>query len=175
MDISKEVANPDQKLLMLKSYPQGLPIDLYRSIEQAFLESQTSDKDNSLKKLLISSLPASTYKHRDMHNFMKALRCLARSSHLFTVVTVPPIVPSEVRNCLLQHSDDYLKIERVGSGYDDFSASLTVLKESEVGTIRSHLRGQSIWGIKSSRREIRIEPIYEQPLEGEKGPDKPDF
>jgi hypothetical protein len=101
---------------------------VYRHIEESFVNSQVDEKDSSTKKLLLTSLPAYIYKEKDFSNFLQAIRCLTRSSHLFTLITVPPIISAEIRNKLIKYSDYYIQINKVGKGYEDFTGSLTILK-----------------------------------------------
>jgi hypothetical protein len=54
---------------------------------------------------------------------------MTRSSHLFTLISVPPIISEEIRKKLIYFSDYYVKIDKVGKGYKDFTASITILKE----------------------------------------------
>jgi hypothetical protein len=78
--------------------------------------------------MLLSSIPSYFYSQKQFWEFIKALRCLTRSSHLFTLITVPPIISDEIRNKLIYFSDYYIQIGKVGKGYKDFTASITVLK-----------------------------------------------
>ncbi len=87
---------------------------------------------------------------------MKAVRCLTRSSHLFTLITVPPILPPAARNALIKHADYYISVSKIAKGYEDFTGSLTILKEVESSSLRSQFRGVSVWGIKATRKEIRL-------------------
>jgi hypothetical protein len=91
-----------------------------------------------------------------------------------TLITVPPIISEAVRGCLLKYADYYLQLGKVGKGYSDFTGSLRILKEVEVGTLRSVFRGPSLWGIKATRKALRIESLYEA-MEGEPEGPKSDF
>jgi hypothetical protein len=166
-DLSKEVANPDEHLLRVRQYPNASPCEIYRSIEESYVDSQADDKDASTKKILLTSLPAYLYKHADFSQFLQALRCLTRSSNVLTLVTVPPIITPPTRSRLIKYADYYLQMGSLGKGYEDFTGSLTVLKEVECGALRSCLRGATVWGLKCGRKELRIENLYEQPLEEE--------
>ena len=53
----------------------------------------------------------------------------------------------------------------MGKGYNDFTGSISVLKEVETCSIRTNYRGVSIWGIKNRKKEFRIESLYEQAVE----------
>lgn len=72
-------------------------------------------------------------------------------------------------------ADYYLQLGKVGKGYSDFTGTLRILKEVEVGTLRSVFRGPSLWGIKASRKGLRIESLYEELMEGESEVPKNDF
>lgn len=122
------MTNPKEELLRLNQYPRGTVLEIYRHIEESYVNSQADEKDTNTKKLLLSSLPAYCYQDKDFSRFLKAIRCLTRSSHLFTLITVPPILPSNIKSKLIKHADYYLSVSNVGKGYEDFTASLTVLK-----------------------------------------------
>lgn len=81
---------------------------------------------------------------------------MTRTSHTTTLITVPPIINEEVRRKLLVYGDYYLQIGKIGQGYDDFSSTLTILKEVQTSQIRTKYRGASIWGIKNKKKELRI-------------------
>lgn len=164
-DLSKQLPDPDQALLRLRQYPHASPGEVYRDIEETYLDSQAGDKDTSTKKLLLTSLPAYLYKHAEFAQFLQALRCLTRSSNVLTLLTVPPIIAAPTRDRLVKYADYYLQMGSLGKGYEDFTGSLTILKEVECGALRSSFRGPTVWGLKSSRKELRIENLYEQPLE----------
>ena len=68
--------------------------------------------------------------------------------------------------------DYYLRLGQIGKGFGDFTGTLNVLKEVEVGALRSHFRGPSLWGLKSGKRQLQIEALYEEAVEGETS-DKP--
>lgn len=87
-----------------------------------------SEKDARNKKILLASLPSYIYNNEGFVDFIRALRCLARTSHATTLITIPSIISDQVRNRLLLYSDYYLQINKVGKGYTDFHASLTILK-----------------------------------------------
>jgi hypothetical protein len=114
------------------------------------------EKDVKNKKILIASMPSYFYKSEKLRDFMVAIRALTRSSHLTTLITLPPIISNKIRELLLMYSDYYLQIGKIGEGYTDFCASLTILKEIQVGQIKMKNRGVSIWGIKNKKKEIRI-------------------
>lgn len=104
---------------------------------------------------------------------MKSLRCLVRStplvkvgSHVLLCLTIPSIDHENQPDLfeeLLDYSDYYLKINgKLGISYRHFIGSLTVLKEKSVGSIDSHNRGATVWGIRAKgKREIHIESLYE--------------
>lgn len=77
---------------------------------------------------------------------------MTRSSHVFTLITVPPIISDSTRKKLLMYSDYYLQLGKVGDGYKDFTASIKVMKEIQTCQIRSQYRGESIWGIKNKKK-----------------------
>ena len=66
------------------------------------------------------------------------------------------------------YGDYYMQIGKIGQGYDDFSSTLTTLKEVQTSQIRTKYRGVSIWGIKNKKKEIRIENLYEMAVKEEK-------
>lgn len=164
-DLSREIAHPKEQLLQIHQYPSQSIRDTYTHIEQTFVNSQTSEQDTTTKKLLLNSLPAYIYQDAHFHKFLQAIRCLTRSSHLFTLITVPPIISTRTRDTLIKYSDYYIQINKVAKGYKDFTGSLTILKEVQSCNIRNQLRGVSVWGLKSSRKQVRIESLYEQPFE----------
>ena len=79
-----------------------------------------------------------------------------------TLMTAPPIIPEKVRVKLITYSDYYLQLGKVGEGYQDFSATLKVIKQAPTCQIRSTYRGESLWGIKNKKRQVLIEGLYEQ-------------
>lgn len=125
--------------------------------------------------MLLSSIPAFLYQDPEFGEFLKAIRCLTRSSHILTLITVPPVISEGVRGRLIKCADYYLQLGKVSKGYSDFTGSLRVLKESEVGTLRSVFRGPSLWGIKTTRKALKIESLYEEVMEGESTEPKNDF
>jgi hypothetical protein len=128
-DLSKEIINPKESHLQIHHYPTQSLKDTYTNIEQTFVNSQSSEQDTNTKKLLLSSLPAYIYQDAHFNKFIQAIRCLTRSSHLFTLITVPPIISSRTRDTLIKYSDYYIQINKVAKGYRDFTGSLTILKE----------------------------------------------
>jgi hypothetical protein len=62
IDISREISEPNSKLLQIHHYPTKTPREVYHSIEEAIISAQIDEKDTTLKKLLLSSLPAYLYK-----------------------------------------------------------------------------------------------------------------
>lgn len=127
-DLSKEINNPKEEILQIHQYPSLSIRDTYSHMEQTFVNSQTHDQDTNTKKLLLHSLPAYIYQDKQFHSFLQALRCLTRSSHLFTLITVPPIIPDHIRDTLIKYSDYYIQINKIAKGYKDFTGSLTILK-----------------------------------------------
>jgi hypothetical protein len=76
----------------------------------------------------LSSIPSYFYKNKNFSEFLTALRCMTRSSHVFTLITVPSIISEEIRNKLIKYSDYYIQIGKLGKGYNDFAGSLSILK-----------------------------------------------
>jgi len=75
---------------------------------------------------------------------------------MLTLITIPPIISNVTRNKLIKYSDYYLQIDKVSKGYDDFVGSINIIKEVEVGAMKLINRGQTIWGLKLSKRELLI-------------------
>jgi len=48
--------------LQTHHYPTKTPQQVYQAIEEALLAAQSDEKDTTLKKILLSSLPAYLYK-----------------------------------------------------------------------------------------------------------------
>jgi hypothetical protein len=157
-------------------YPNGSLREFYQIIERNFTDCHEDEKDTRPKKILLSSLPAYIYTDSDFPTFLQALRCLTRTSHATTLLTVPPIIDEKIRKKLLLYSDYYLQMGKIGAGYDDFSSTLTILKEAQTCQIRTKYRGTSIWGIKNKKKELRIEALYEMAVientQGEEGKDQ---
>ena len=87
-----------------------------------------SEKDVRNKKILFSSLPSYIYNHDNFVDFLHAIRCMTRTSHATTLITVPPIISDRIRNTFLLYSDYYMQINKVSKGYKDFHASINILK-----------------------------------------------
>ena len=68
------------------------------------------EKDTSLKKLLLSSIPAYLYKDEKFPEFLKAIKCLTRSTHTLTLITIPSILPVAVQKILMKHVDYYIQL-----------------------------------------------------------------
>ena len=102
--------HPLSNLLQLHNYPTKSPKDVYRAIEEAIVASQLDEKDTTLKKLLISSVPAYLYKDEEFPEFLKAIKCLSRSTHTLTLITIPSILPQSVQKTLVKHVDYYIKL-----------------------------------------------------------------
>lgn len=141
-------------------YPNKHPSEVYKTVEEAIVSAQNDEKDTTLKKLLLASLPAYLYRDSEFSDFLKAIKCLTRSTHTLTLITVPSIIPANAQKILIKHSDYYIKLGQVGKGYDDFTGTLTLMKEVEVGALRSQFRGPSIWGLKSGKKQVQIEALY---------------
>ena len=73
-------------------------------------------------------MPSYFYKDKQLSQFLHALRCLTRSSHVTTLITLPPTISDQVRNKFILYADYYFQIGKVGQGYKDFNSSLTILK-----------------------------------------------
>lgn len=97
LDLTKELGNVDQALIISQEYPVGQIEEFYRQIEQGYIDCQQDEKDTRHKKILLSSLPSYFYKCNGLRPFLHALRCLTRSSHVTTLITLPPIISDEVR------------------------------------------------------------------------------
>jgi len=80
------------------------------------------------------------------------LRCLTRSSNVFTLITVPHIISKVVKDKLVKYSDYFIEVSKLGKGYEDFTGSLTIVKEVECAALRTCLRGPSVWGLKGGRK-----------------------
>lgn len=126
--------------------------EFYKKIESDFLNCHEDEKDTRAKKILLSSIPSYFYNDEKFSHFLHALRCLTRTSHTTTLITVPSIIKENVRKKILTYSDYYMQIGKIGQGYDDFSSTLTILKEVQTCSIRSKYRGVSIWGIKNKKK-----------------------
>ena len=83
---------------------------MYRSIEEAIVAAQIDEKDTTLKKLLLSSIPAYLYKDEEFPEFLKAIKCLTRSTHTLTLITIPSILSEVARKTLIKHVDYYIKL-----------------------------------------------------------------
>lgn len=156
LDLGKDLENIEEGLVLSSAYPTCSLQEFYKKIEEDYLNCQEDEKDTKPKKILISSLPSYFYNDANLHQFLHALRCLTRSSHVTTLITVPPIISQPIRNKLLTFTDYYLQIGKVGQGYGDFNSTLTILKEVQAGQIRTKYRGVSLWGIKNKKKELRI-------------------
>jgi hypothetical protein len=73
-------------------------------------------------------MPSYFYLSANLREFLVAIRALTRSSHLTTLITLPPIISNQIREIFLMYSDYYLQIGKIGEGYTDFCSSLTILK-----------------------------------------------
>ena len=62
IDLSKELSDPNTSILQTHHYPTKSPHQVYQAIEEALIAAQSDEKDTTLKKLLLSSLPAYLYK-----------------------------------------------------------------------------------------------------------------
>ena len=51
--------------MQIHNYPAQSPREAYRAIEEAIVASQVNEKDTTLKKLLLSSIPAYLYKSEE--------------------------------------------------------------------------------------------------------------
>ncbi len=72
------------------------------------------------------------------------------------MITVPSILPEKAQKYLIRHSDYYINLGQIGKGYGDFTGTLTLMKEVEVGALRSQFRGVSLWGLKSGKKQLQI-------------------
>lgn len=137
---------------MGNEFPNSSLADFYRKIEEDFMNCNIDEKDVRPKKILLSSLPSYFYNDPNLAQFLHALRCLTRSSHVTTLITLPPTISEAIRNKFLLYTDYYMQIDKVGQGYKDFNSSLTILKEVQAGQIRTKCRGRTIWGIKNKKK-----------------------
>lgn len=174
LDLGKSVAESEavKRLQTFHFDPFNLR-QLYNDIYDNLSNSLRDPQDITLRKILVTGLSPQVVSSKEFGQFMKSLRCLVRSNRLFNLgshvivcLTVPSIdheSQSELIEELLDYSDYYLKINgKLGVTYRHFIGSLTVLKEKSVGTIDSHNRGATVWGIKAKgKREIHIESLYE--------------
>lgn len=152
LDLNKEVDKVNENLVVINQYPNTSLEEFYKKIEEDYLNCQVDEKDSRHKKILLSSLPSFFYKSDQLILFLESLRCLTRSSHLTTLITVPPIIGERVRATLIRYADYYLQLGKIGEGYTDFCATLTILKEVQVGHLPTRNRGISIWGIKNKKK-----------------------
>ena len=51
-------------MLRINQYPNASVREIYRHIEESYINSQADEKDTNTKKLLLASLPAYCYQDR---------------------------------------------------------------------------------------------------------------
>ena len=75
-------------------------------------------------------------------------------------------MPASAQKTLIKHVDYYIKLGEIGKEFGEFTGTLNLMKEVEVGSIRNHFRGPTLWGLKNGKKQLQIEVLFEEAVEG---------
>lgn len=162
LDLSKEVAQVDEKLVKLCSLP-GSYQELLQSIVASYQQVLESSTDFKPKKLVLANLfhRLSELDHANLGRFLYELKVLMRSSHMLCVISVPP--GCEWKDLLQHYSDVYCSVRQIfeNKKFEDFQGILKFEKLTSFGCYKQFAIETQEWGIKATQRALEIEMLYE--------------